>query len=477
MAAAHAYRPRLTQSDAAVRIVSEHLEAFAQRAERADAPIAGFALDELRSMVRCGDFEHGFLRFHCCRCGEEVRVPFSCKARGTCPSCMGRRMCETASLWVKHQLPAVGYRQWVVSFDGPMAVRLGYNRDLLNAVCRVLSARLTQWLRRAAKRAHRRVTVSGLHAGVITVIQRFRSDLGLYVHLHCLVTDGVFETPAGTDRAPVFLSVPEPEPQDLIGILRGVANDPRLVHDSGTDDDDDVDAGIAACVQLGLQRCGPQVVRVQAPAKLNVHAFGMNLHAATTVDGRDRKRLERLCRYLLRPPFSAGSIEWLPDGRVRLDIARRARSVTMTPEQFIAKLIALVPPPGCTSFATEACFPMHTLRRVIAPEPSTPVVREPTQTNLWTPAGTPALGQELAVPRPSRIAWAQLLARVFAWTHSNARGPVARGDFERRRPCCRVRRSPRCCTAPAVRLAHRFLVKSASSTDGSREGGDGQRRG
>ena len=24
-------------------------------------------------------------------------------------------------------------------------------------------------------------------------VQRFRSDLGLYVHLHCLVTDGAYE--------------------------------------------------------------------------------------------------------------------------------------------------------------------------------------------------------------------------------------------------------------------------------------------
>ena len=30
----------------------------------------------------------------------------------------------------------------------------------------------------------------------------------------------------------------------------------------------------------------------------------MLLHAAVTVDGRDRKRLERVCRYLLRPPYS-----------------------------------------------------------------------------------------------------------------------------------------------------------------------------
>ncbi len=31
-------------------------------------------------------------------------------------------------------LPAVGYRQWVLSFAGPMAVRLGYDAPLLAAI-------------------------------------------------------------------------------------------------------------------------------------------------------------------------------------------------------------------------------------------------------------------------------------------------------------------------------------------------------
>jgi hypothetical protein len=42
------------------------------------------------------DFEQGFLLVECRRCGDSLRVPFACKSRGICPSCMGRRMCETA---------------------------------------------------------------------------------------------------------------------------------------------------------------------------------------------------------------------------------------------------------------------------------------------------------------------------------------------------------------------------------------------
>jgi len=40
-------------------------------------------------------------------------------------------MAEGAELLVDHVLPAVGYRQWILSFPCPMAVRLGYDAPLL----------------------------------------------------------------------------------------------------------------------------------------------------------------------------------------------------------------------------------------------------------------------------------------------------------------------------------------------------------
>jgi hypothetical protein len=36
---------------------------------------------------------------------------------------------------------------------------------------------------------------------------------------------------------------------------------------------------------------------------------GMSLHAAVAVPARDRQRLERLCRYLARPPLANGRLE------------------------------------------------------------------------------------------------------------------------------------------------------------------------
>ena len=42
-------------------------------------------------------------------------VPFSCKGRGFCPSCGGRRMAERAAHLVDHVFPPVPVRQWVLS--------------------------------------------------------------------------------------------------------------------------------------------------------------------------------------------------------------------------------------------------------------------------------------------------------------------------------------------------------------------------
>jgi len=128
--------------------------------------LPAFVCDELEAFTTCGDFEHGFLVAQCRRCGDALRVPFACKSRGICPSCMGRRMCESAALLVEHRLPAVPWRQWVLSFEGPMAVRLGYDKRLLALVCRRFAKRVLQTLRRQSKREHGLSTSSTLHPGM-----------------------------------------------------------------------------------------------------------------------------------------------------------------------------------------------------------------------------------------------------------------------------------------------------------------------
>ena len=100
-----------------------------------------------------------------------------------------------------------------------MAVRLGYDQALLARVAEAFARALMQDMRWEVKARHGLASVQPLHAGVFTAVQRFRSDLGLYVHLHCLVTDGAFEE-AGADVR--FLSARAPTPGRMTAVLAQV---------------------------------------------------------------------------------------------------------------------------------------------------------------------------------------------------------------------------------------------------------------
>jgi hypothetical protein len=297
-------------------------------------------------------------------------------------------------LLVEHVLPAVGYRQWVLSFPGPMAVRLGYDAPLLAAIAGRLARAVMQDMRRSVKQQHGLASVAALHAGVFTVVQRFRSDLGLYVHLHCLATDGAYEEQ--NDGELRFLAAPPPTPERMTAVLAQVHEVVRAA-----DDDLDIDPALAACLQLSL--AGPHLApgSQSAPPPMTLSAFGMNLHAATTADGRDRKQLERICRYLLRPPFAHDAVTALPGGRVRVSFKAPWRSVSTPTPTWTPTSSSPASAPW-----SPARLPHDPLLRCVRQPPSPARARHPQARRTAATAASS--------PRPRRIAWAKLLARVFA---------------------------------------------------------------
>ena len=99
-----AYRPRDAEHAVLHQVIAEHLEAFLRAvAEAGDgAGLPQFVEREFREFLTCGMFEHGVARFRCEGCGREPLLPISCKGRGWCPSCGGRRMTERAAHLVEH---------------------------------------------------------------------------------------------------------------------------------------------------------------------------------------------------------------------------------------------------------------------------------------------------------------------------------------------------------------------------------------
>jgi hypothetical protein len=76
----------------------------------------------------------GFMRVRCGDCAHDRLVPVSCKRRGFCPSCGGRRMAQEAGHLVERVLPFVRVWQWVVSLPFALRFRVANDHRLLSAV-------------------------------------------------------------------------------------------------------------------------------------------------------------------------------------------------------------------------------------------------------------------------------------------------------------------------------------------------------
>jgi hypothetical protein len=122
--AARGYTRRQPESTVLYGIVRDHLPTLLDQAR--DRSEHGFGYPrfverEFERFLACGLLCQGFVRVRCDSCAEERLVAFSCKTRGFCPSCTSRRMADTAANLVDRILPAVPYRQWVLSL--PSQVR------------------------------------------------------------------------------------------------------------------------------------------------------------------------------------------------------------------------------------------------------------------------------------------------------------------------------------------------------------------
>jgi hypothetical protein len=84
----------------------------------------------------------------------------------------------------------------------------------------------------------------------------------------------------------------------------------------------------------------------------HARADGFDLHAGIVVPAGARDRLERLCRYALRPPVGQDRLQLTPDGAVVLELRRRwtdgTTHLVFDPVELLERLAALTPAPTVT---------------------------------------------------------------------------------------------------------------------------------
>lgn len=343
-------------------VVRDHFESFRVHASRwGDGEgLPAFVEREFRAYVRCGVLAGGFARFRCAGCGEDRLVAFSCKGRGFCPGCGGRRMAERAAHLVDRVLPDVPVRQWVLTLPFRLRYRLAWDHGLCRVVAGIFARAVMTALRhRAASRG-----IEGGRSGVVMVIQRFGGALNLNVHLHALVLDGVFaRDPAGRLA---FHRIPLASMLDVAEVLAAI--EPRTARlltrrDGGAAGGEDgwaaeapALAELAAASVQGMRGAGNGAGRhaesiddAIASGRGLARGNGYSLHAGVVVPVGARRRLEQLCRYVLRPPVSSERLRVAADGRIVVALRHRwgdgTSEVALDPVTFLGRLAVLIPRP------------------------------------------------------------------------------------------------------------------------------------
>jgi hypothetical protein len=271
--------------------------------------------------------------------------------------------------------------------------------------------------------------------------------LRLDVHFHALLLDGVYEGFETGERLAFHQATPLHDDEvahlarhvkELInGHLRrrGYLDEDLALIDESESSLDEQATHHAAAIQ-GLIPFGPRAGRQallfgEAPAsplpprppkKLCADVAGYSLHAALRIGAGKFARLERLCRYIARPPLAQHRLSVSSDGSVIYEFRKPWRSgqvaVVMDPMTFISRLAAQVPPPR---------FHVLSYYGVLAPAAARRDEIVPGQQDGEDPARQSCIASSAAAcnsstgrekakakrSRPERLAWAELVKRVF----------------------------------------------------------------
>jgi hypothetical protein len=152
----------------------------------------------------------------------------------------------------------------------------------------------------------------------------------------------------------------------------------------------------------------PERADDEPPSVAKANAPGLSLHAGVAAEAWERDKVERLCRYLTRPPVAEKRLSLAPDGNIRYELKAPWRTgethVLLEPMDFMARLAALVPRPRANLIRYHGVFaPSHAWRGQIT---------RARRGKGGRPRPEPDADEAPARPRRS-MTWAQRLRRVF----------------------------------------------------------------
>ena len=241
-----------------------------------------------------------------------------------------------AGLLADEVLPERPLRQWVLSLPQALRFLLATDPDALTLVLGVVYRTISRHLINKANLARATGAI-----GAVTLVQRFGSVLDLNVHFHMLFLDGVYVSDGASP--PMFRQAAGPGAHDLQGLVEQIAAQiGRVLERRGLIGRDIENAWLAADAEPGplddlighsitfriavgpgagqklftLQTVPPRLPGLEGDTNGAARAGGFSLHAGVDIAPNQREKLERLCRYVIRPPLASERLALTASGLV-----------------------------------------------------------------------------------------------------------------------------------------------------------------
>ena len=283
------------------------------------------------------------------------------------------------------------YRQWVLTVPKRLRYFVNRNPALSGELSRILAGTLARFYRSRA-RAGRDSAPGQFHA-----IQRFGSKVNLHVHVHAVVSDGVFALEGGTLK---FHPAPTPTASELAELSRQLRR--RILK------------------RMLRLKAVPEESAAEMLARTH---GGFSINGEVKIEADDRSALKRLLGYVLRPALSVKQLSYQPEKDLVCYRPKKGRPedplvFEWKPVEFLARFARLIPPAR-----------LHLVRYhgVLAPRsPLRPAVTRAAREEISYEElleGVPAAGIRAAMAGAERIlrkaasvaakSWAVCLRRVF----------------------------------------------------------------
>ncbi len=258
---------------------------------------------------------NGFARVQCTDCHEEYLLAFSCKTRELYPSCAARRAAATAVLLREEVLQEVGHVQWVFVMPQMLRPYFLHHRELLGGLARAAWETVRELMVAATGE-------DSLRPGMVAVVQTAGDLANWHPHVHALVSRGGWTS----DWEWVPVAYVDEHAAELLFRHKVM----RMLQDVGL------------------------LTEERTELLLSWRHSGFSVHNRVRVEPEDQSAVERLARYIMRPPISLERMRWEVGGEVRY--RRKAGhdggpgqhgdpEEVFDPAEFLARVIMHIPEP------------------------------------------------------------------------------------------------------------------------------------